>query len=76
MQWELCASHHIADNHSNVYVGSAELVAICSKLGCIPTKLEYLADMGVLTKASADIYKYMNFDQMPEFIEKADTVEA
>jgi hypothetical protein len=30
----------------------AELAAICSKLGRIPTKEEYLADMGVLTAAS------------------------
>jgi len=62
--------------NSNVYLGSAELAAICSKLGRIPTKVEYLADMGVLTLASADIYKYMNFDQMPEFIDKAVTVAA
>ena len=62
--------------NSNVYLGSAELAAICSKLGRIPTRVEYLADMGVLTLASAGIYKYMNFDQMPEFIEKADTVAA
>ena len=62
--------------NSNVYLGSAELAAICSKLGRIPTKAEYLADMGVLTMASEGIYKYMNFDQMPEFMEKADTVAA
>jgi aconitate hydratase 2 / 2-methylisocitrate dehydratase len=62
--------------NSNVYLGSAELAAICSKLGRIPTRVEYLADMGVLTLASAGIYKYMNFDQMPEFTEKADTVAA
>ena len=62
--------------NTNVYLGSAELAAICSKLGRIPTKAEYLADVGVLTLASADIYKYMNFDQMPEFTEKADTVAA
>ena len=62
--------------NSNVYLGSAELAAICSKLGRIPTRVEYLADMGVLTLASAGIYKYMNFDQMPEFIEKAETVSA
>ncbi len=62
--------------NSNVYLGSAELAAICSKLGRIPTRVEYLADMGALTLASAGIYKYMNFDQMPEFIEKAETVAA
>ncbi len=62
--------------NSNVYLGSAELAAICSKLGRIPTKAEYLSDMGVLALASAGIYKYMNFDQMPEFTEKAETVAA
>ncbi len=62
--------------NSNVYLGSAELAAICSKLGRIPTKAEYLSDIGVVNKDGANIYKYMNFDQMPEFIEKADTVAA
>jgi len=62
--------------NSNVYLGSAELSAICSKLGRIPTKEEYLADIGVLNKSSAEIYRYMNFDQMAEFTERADTVPA
>ena len=62
--------------NSNVYLGSAELAAICSKLGRIPTKVEYLTDVGVLKKDSDNIYKYMNFNQMPEFTEKADTVAA
>ena len=61
---------------ANVYLGSAELAAICSKLGRIPTKAEYLADVGVLKKDSDNIYKYMNFNQMPEFTERADTVSA
>ncbi len=55
--------------NSNVYLGSAELAAICSKLGRIPTKAEYMADMGVLTAASDQIYQYMNFDKMPDFTE-------
>ena len=38
--------------NANVYLGSAELAAICSKLGRIPTRAEYLADMGVLSAAS------------------------
>jgi len=53
--------------NSNVYLGSAELAAICSKLGRIPSKEEYLADMGVLNAASDKIYQYMNFDKMEEF---------
>jgi aconitate hydratase 2 / 2-methylisocitrate dehydratase len=53
-----------------VYLGSAELAAICSKIGRIPTKAEYLADVGALNADSTNVYKYMNFDQMEEFNEK------
>jgi aconitate hydratase 2/2-methylisocitrate dehydratase len=60
--------------NTNVYLGSAELAAICSKLGRIPTKEEYMTDMGVLDKNSADIYKYLNFDQIPDYKDVADAV--
>ena len=60
---------------SNVYLGSAELAAICSKLGRIPTKAEYLADMGVLTKASDQVYQYLNFDKLSDYTESAATVK-
>jgi aconitate hydratase 2/2-methylisocitrate dehydratase len=60
--------------NTNVYLGSAELAAICSKLGRIPTKQEYMTDMGVLDKSSADIYKYLNFDQIPDYKDVADAV--
>jgi len=53
--------------NSNVYLGSAELAAICSKLGRIPTKAEYMEGMGVLTAASASVYQYLNFDRIEEF---------
>src|SRR5688572_9388729 len=62
--------------NSNVYLGSAELASICSKLGRIPTKEEYLVDMGVLTAASDKVYQYMNFDQIKDFKDAADTVAA
>jgi aconitate hydratase 2 / 2-methylisocitrate dehydratase len=61
--------------NSNVYLGSAELAAICSKLGRIPTKAEYMADMGVLNAASDTIYQYMNFDKMPDFTELTKSVD-
>jgi aconitate hydratase 2/2-methylisocitrate dehydratase len=61
--------------NTNVYLGSAELAAICSRLGKIPTKEEYMADMGVLTANGDQIYKYMNFDQIEDFKEVADTVQ-
>ncbi|HHU95227.1 MAG TPA: bifunctional aconitate hydratase 2/2-methylisocitrate dehydratase [Alcaligenaceae bacterium] len=60
--------------NSNVFLGSAELAAICSRLGRIPTKEEYLADMGILQADSDNIYRYMNFDQIQEFQDIADTV--
>jgi len=62
--------------NSNVYLGSAELAAICSKLGRIPTREEYLVDMGVLTAASDKIYQYMNFDQIKDFTDAAEKVTA
>jgi aconitate hydratase 2 / 2-methylisocitrate dehydratase len=61
--------------NSNVYLGSAELAAICSKLGRIPTKAEYMADMKVLTAASKQVYQYLNFDQVKDYTDMADTVK-
>lgn len=60
--------------NTNVYLGSAELAAICSRLGRIPSKDEYMSDMGVLNANGDKIYKYMNFDQIEDFKEVADTV--
>jgi len=62
--------------NSNVYLGSAELGAICSKLGRIPTKEEYMADISVLNQNSDKIYQYMNFDKIEDFSEAAKTVAA
>jgi aconitate hydratase 2 / 2-methylisocitrate dehydratase len=62
--------------NSNVYLGSAELAAICSKLGRIPTKDEYMADMGVLAASSGKIYQYLNFDKVKDYSDAADTVAA
>ena len=55
--------------NSNVYLGSAELAAICSRLGRIPTKAEYMADVGVLDASANEIYRYMNFDQIAEYVD-------
>ncbi|MFZ5545807.1 MAG: bifunctional aconitate hydratase 2/2-methylisocitrate dehydratase [Pseudomonadota bacterium] len=60
--------------NTNVYLGSAELAAICSKLGRIPTVAEYHADMGVINKDGDKVYRYMNFDQIEEFAEVAKAV--
>jgi len=60
--------------NSFVYLGSAELAAICSRLGRIPTKEEYMAETGVLAEHEKTIYRYMNFDQIPDFKDVADSV--
>ncbi|WP_269791768.1 bifunctional aconitate hydratase 2/2-methylisocitrate dehydratase [Stenotrophomonas sp. Iso1] len=62
--------------NTNVYLGSAELAAICSRLGRIPTKEEYMADIGVLDASGKEIYRYMNFDQIADYKDVADTVNA
>ena len=62
--------------NSNVYLGSAELAAICSKLGRIPTRAEYMADMGALTATSDTIYQYLNFDKVKDYTDLADTVSS
>ena len=57
--------------NTNVFLGSAELAAICSKLGKIPTVAEYHAEMGSVNKDADKVYRYMNFDQIEEYAETA-----
>ena len=44
-------------------------------MGKIPTVAEYMSQVEVVNKKAADIYRYMNFDQIEEFRAVADTVE-
>ncbi len=59
---------------TNVYLGSAELAAVCALLGRIPTVAEYQEQVSGLAAKAADIYRYMNFDQIAEFRDIAATV--
>ena len=61
---------------TNVFLASAEVAAVASMLGRLPKVEEYLAYAASLQAKSADIYKYMNFDQMPEFVEAAKRAQA
>ena len=60
---------------AQVYLGSAELAAICCILGYIPTKKEYLNIYeDKINQDSSEIYKYLNFDNdglQQKFIEIA-----
>jgi aconitate hydratase 2 / 2-methylisocitrate dehydratase len=62
--------------NTNVFLASAELAAIASKLGRIPTVAEYHADMGVVNADGAKIYQYMNFDRISEYKDVADALTA
>jgi len=62
--------------NTQVYLGSAELAAICSRLGRIPSAAEYREAMGIVDKDAANIYRYMNFDQIEEYAQAAKTVQA
>lgn len=59
---------------ANVYLASAELAAIASLLGRLPTPQEYLGYMEQVDKTASDTYRYLNFDKLNEYTEKADGV--
>ena len=62
-------------NGANVYLASAELSAVASMLGHIPTMEEYMEAMKHINASSSDIYRYLNFDQLPEYRDVADGIE-
>ena len=57
--------------NTQVFLASAELAAIASKLGHLPSVQEYHDAMGVVNKAGAAIYQYLNFDRIEEYAEVA-----
>jgi aconitate hydratase 2/2-methylisocitrate dehydratase len=61
--------------NTNVFLGSAELAAICSKMGKIPSVDEYHAEMGIVNKDADKVYRYMNFDQIDEYAEAAKSLQ-
>jgi len=61
---------------AQVFLASAELAAVCSILGRIPSVQEYMEYAAEIDAKAADTYRYLNFDQLPEFIGKAGKVEA
>ena len=60
---------------TQVYLGSAELAAMCALAGRIVTKEEYMEQIKLVNAKAAEVYRYMNFDQIPSFVEAAETVE-
>ncbi len=59
---------------ANVYLSSAELAAVAAMVGKIPTVAEYMEAVKGLQPMAGDIYRYLNFDQIPEYEEVAKKV--
>jgi len=54
-------------NGAQVYLGSAELAAVCALLGKIPSKEEYLEIVPqAIAGKEEDVYKYLSFDKVRE----------
>ncbi len=58
-------------NGANVYLSSAELAAVCSILGKIPTFEEYMQYANQINATADDTYRYLNFNQMESYQEVA-----
>jgi len=64
-------------NGAQVYLGSAELAAVCAQLGRIPTREQYLAIAAAkIDPRGAELYRYLNFDQIAGFEDSGRVVSA
>jgi aconitate hydratase 2/2-methylisocitrate dehydratase len=61
-------------NGADVYLASAELAAVAAIMGKLPTFDEYIIYQQKLDAVAAETYKYLNFDQLPDFVESASKV--
>jgi aconitate hydratase 2/2-methylisocitrate dehydratase len=61
-------------NGANVYLASAELASVCSILGRIPSFEEYMQYAMQIQQTSEDTYRYLNFDKIDDYKNKADNV--
>ena len=59
---------------ANVYLSSAELAAVASLLGKLPSVEEYLEHVKGLETMADEVYRYLNFHEIEEYKEVADKV--
>ena len=62
-------------NGANVYLCSAELAAIGAVMGKIPTVDEYMNVAKEIDTMAAEVYRYLNFNELPEYQSQADTIK-
>jgi aconitate hydratase 2/2-methylisocitrate dehydratase len=58
--------NRLGDN-TNVFLSSAELAAVCSILGKIPTVAEYMAYAVQINETADETYQYLNFDKIADY---------
>lgn len=57
---------------ADVFLASSELAAVSSALGKLPTFEEYMSFMGNIDTMSESIYRYLNFNEIEDFMEAAE----
>ena len=60
---------------ANVYLASAELAAISSIIGKLPTVEEYLKFMEEINPLADNIYRYLNFNEIDNYVESANSAD-
>jgi len=60
---------------ADVFLASAELSSVAAVLGRLPTPEEYLEFMNEINPLSEEIYRYLNFNQLPEYLSDAKKAE-
>jgi len=60
---------------ADVFLASAELAAVASIEGELPSVEKYMEYMDQVNATADDTYRYLNFDELPEFVSSADSVE-
>ncbi len=60
---------------ADVFLASAELAAIASVLGKLPSPKEYLKYMEEINPLADDIYRYLNFNEIDQYVESANTAD-
>ena len=60
---------------ADVYLASAELATLAAITGKLPTPEEYLESWKKIDSTASDTYRYLNFDTIENYTDKAHTVE-
>ena len=59
---------------ADVYLSSAELAAVSASMGKLPTVVEYMDAVKHIEPLADDVYRYLNFNEIPDYQDIADTV--